>query len=28
VLAQGRNVLTGAAAELRQHDEIARILVG
>jgi branched-chain amino acid transport system ATP-binding protein len=28
VLAQGRNVLTGVAAELRQHDEITRILVG
>lgn len=28
VLAQGRNVLSGPASELRQHDEIARILVG
>lgn len=28
LLAQGRNVLSGDAAELRQRDEVARILVG
>jgi ABC-type branched-subunit amino acid transport system ATPase component len=28
LLAQGRNVLSGSAAELREHAEVARILVG
>ena len=28
LLAQGRNVLSGAASELREHAEVARILVG
>ncbi len=28
LLAQGRNVLSGPAAELREHAEVARILVG
>ena len=28
LLAQGRNVLSGTAAELREHAEVARILVG
>lgn len=28
LLAQGRNVLSGPAAELRRRDEVARILVG
>jgi len=28
LLAQGRNVLSGAASELREHADVARILVG
>lgn len=28
LLAQGRNVLSGSASELREHAEVARILVG
>jgi ABC-type branched-subunit amino acid transport system ATPase component len=28
LLAQGRNVLSGPASELREHAEVARILVG
>jgi ABC-type branched-subunit amino acid transport system ATPase component len=28
LLAQGRNVLSGPAKELRQREEVARILVG
>jgi branched-chain amino acid transport system ATP-binding protein len=28
LLAQGRNVLSGSAAEMRERDEVARILVG
>jgi branched-chain amino acid transport system ATP-binding protein len=28
LLAQGRNVLSGAAKDLRHHEEVARILVG
>jgi branched-chain amino acid transport system ATP-binding protein len=28
LLAQGRNVLSGAASELRDHADVARILVG
>jgi len=28
LLAQGRNVLSGSASELRDHAEVARILVG
>jgi branched-chain amino acid transport system ATP-binding protein len=28
ILAQGRNVLSGAAKELRQREEVTRILVG
>jgi ABC-type branched-subunit amino acid transport system ATPase component len=28
LLAQGRNVLSGGASEMREHAEVARILVG
>lgn len=28
LLAQGRNVLSGSSSELREHAEVARILVG